>query len=195
MGSRRRDPAARARVRRAMINAGSESPTETGPGYRRPAPRRRLLPIRRYTRSGRFNPNRSGGPLPIEPTPVTLPCSRTTPIRWTPPNGANPPSAMQARKHNDGRRKRTSRPTPIGGASTPAPPTPRRRRLGPSRDQHALSLSPCFRGAFASGCSRCGPVPRCAVLKPRQVLLPPASAAIGPSDILQPSGRLGVLHH
>ena len=103
-------------------------------------------------------------------------------------------------KHNDGRRKRTSRPTPIGGASTPAPPTPppptpRRRRLGPSRDQHALSLSPCFRGAFASGCSRCGPVPRCAVLKPRQVLLPPASAAIGPSNILQPSGRLGVLHH
>ena len=86
-------------------------------------------------------------------------------------------------------------PTPIGGASTPAPPTPRRRRLGPSRDQHALSLSPCFRGAFASGCSRCGPVPRCAVLKPRQVLLPPASAAIGPSNILQPSGRLGVLHH
>ena len=110
------------------------------------------------------------------------------------------PSAAQARKHNDGRRKRTSRPTPIGGASTPAPPTPppptpRRRRLGPSRDQHALSLSPCFRGAFASGCSRCGPVPRCAVLKPRQVLLPPASAAIGPSNILQPSGRLGVLHH
>ena len=72
-----------------MINAGSESPTETGPGYRRPAPRRRLLPIRRYTRSGRFNPNRSGGPLPIEPTPLTLPCSRTTPIRWNPPNGVN----------------------------------------------------------------------------------------------------------
>ena len=121
------------------------------------------------------------------------------PITWNPPMGCLP-SAMQARKHNDGRRKRTSRPTPIGGASTPAPPapappTPRRRRLGPSRDQHALSLSPCFRGAFASGCSRCGPVPRCAVLKPRQVLLPPASAAIGPSNILQPSGRLGVLHH
>ena len=90
--------------------------------------------MRRNTRSGRFNPNRSGGPLPIEPTPLTLPCSRTTPIRWTPPNGANPPSAMQARKHNDGRRKRTSRPTPIGGTGTPAPPappppTPRRRLL------------------------------------------------------------------
>ena len=34
------------------------------------------------------------------------------------------PSAMQARKHNDGRRKRTSRPTPIGDASTPAPAPP-----------------------------------------------------------------------
>jgi len=133
-----------------MINAGSESPTETGPGYRRPAPRRRLLPIRRYTRSGRFNPNRSGGPLPIEPTPLTLPCSRTTPIRWIPPNGANPPSAMQARKHNDGRRKRTSRPTPTVGTPappTPPPPTPRRRRLarrrlGPNPDQHVMFYSP-----------------------------------------------------
>ena len=126
-------------ARRAPINAGGESPTETGPGYRRPAPRRRLLPIRRYTRSGRFNPNRSGGPLPIEPTPLTLPCSRTTPIRWIPPNGANPPSAMQARKHNDGRRKRTSPPTPPAARQ-------RHRRLrqqcqGRSRDQHVLSFN------------------------------------------------------
>ena len=56
-----------------------------------PPPLRRIpTPPTPSNAKSRFNPNRSGGPLPIEPTPLTLPCSRTTPIRWTPPNGANP---------------------------------------------------------------------------------------------------------
>ena len=41
----------------APINAGRATPTETGQGHGRPAPRRRLLPMRRNTRSGRVNPN------------------------------------------------------------------------------------------------------------------------------------------
>ena len=45
-------PAAQARVGRAQINARKASPTEPGQGNDRPAPRRRLLPMRRNTRSG-----------------------------------------------------------------------------------------------------------------------------------------------
>ena len=119
----------------------------------------------------------------------------------------NPPDHVQSSRWDGSHRrcKHASAMTDDASARRGQPPSAARarqrrrrlphRRLGPRTDQHALSLSPCFRGAFASGCSRCGPVPRCAVLKPRQVLLPPASAAIGPSNILQPSGRLGVLHH
>ena len=67
--------------------------------------------MRRYTRSGRFNPNGSCAILPNGCNPP----DQVDPSRWS-----QPASAAQARKHNDGRRKRTSRPTPIGGASTPA---------------------------------------------------------------------------
>ena len=44
-------------ARRAPINTGRESPAMTKGRHGRPAPRRGLLPIKRYTRSGSFNPN------------------------------------------------------------------------------------------------------------------------------------------
>ena len=50
-------PAAQARVGRAQINARKASPREPGQRHDRPAPRRRLLPMRRCARSRRVNPN------------------------------------------------------------------------------------------------------------------------------------------
>ena len=50
-------PAAQARVGGAQINADRASPTEPGQGHDRPAPRRRLWPMRRCARSRRVNPN------------------------------------------------------------------------------------------------------------------------------------------
>ena len=66
----------------------------------------------------RWNPPNRANPQ------STPPCSRTTPIRWNHPDGGRPPSAARPRKHPNGRQKHTPQPAPIGGARTPAPPTP-----------------------------------------------------------------------
>ena len=117
-------PAARARVGRARVgrarvgrgstNAGGESPAMTR-GRRSASSQARLVA------DEALHPIRKIQPQLIRCNPPDhVQSSRSRAIL---PMGC-PPSAARARKHNDGRRKRTSRPTPIGGVSAPAPPTP-----------------------------------------------------------------------
>ena len=127
VGSRRqkRDPAARARVRRGA-DKHRWGVADNDERRWAASSQARLVADKALHSNGKIQPQR------IRCNPSLT--GAILPIRWTPPDGANP--------H---RRRKHASPTPP--LPTPPLPTPRRRRLprrrlGPNPDQHVMFYSP-----------------------------------------------------
>ena len=123
--------------RAVSIHAGKESPKEPGQGHDRPAPRRRLLPMRRNTPSVIIQPGPIGRNAPDQ-----VESSRSGGIS---PHGSNTPKRVE--------RSRSGVFRPMGRILSEALRRGRpsagilpRRCQRPSRDQRALSLCPDLPG-------------------------------------------------